>query len=379
MRLALAASYALVPLIACSGKADDSGSAAADPSSARVATYNAGLATGFVTFAPEREAEVVSALTGLDADIVCLQEVWTSDSIAAILDGVSGTYPHSYVEVTAEDGADEPACTEEETDPLAECARAACEGAENLTNCVLGSCGDEFGALSDGCTECAAANVGLNDIDAIVDTCLTGSSSYAWGGHNGLILLSRTEISDTASLDLDAWLVWRSVISAEVDGLDVSCTHLAAALNSPAYGGADYASYEAEQAGQIDAMLAWIGDRVGDGPAVLLGDMNTGPEAAGGITAELPDNWARFGAAGWVDPNVEASAPFCTWCADNTIAGDGSDHDSVDTILDHVLVSGAEGSAPERILDGTVTITVDGASVDTSLSDHYGVAATVIW
>lgn len=369
----------LTVTVACSGKGDDSGGAADATSEARVATYNAGLATGFVTFAPEREAEVVSALSNVDADIVCLQEVWSAESIAAITDGLSATFPHSYVERTAEAGADEPACTEDETQPLADCAHEFCEGAENLTNCVLAECGDEFGQLSDPCTECAAANVGLNDIDAIVETCLTGSSSYAWGGHNGLVLLSREEMSNTQSLDLDAWLVWRSAISAEVGGLDVTCTHLAAALNSPAYAGSDYDSYEAEQAGQIDAMLAWVGDRAGDGPAVLLGDMNTGPAAAGGIEAELPDNWARFGAAGWVDPNVESASPFCTWCADNTIAGDGSDHDSVDTILDHVLVRGSTGSAPERILDGTVTITVEGASVETSLSDHYGAAATVTW
>ncbi len=369
----------LTATLACSGKGDDSGAPADAPSEARVATYNAGLATGFVTFAPEREAEVVSALSGLDADIVCLQEVWTAESIDAITDGVSGTFPHSYVEITAEAGADEPACTEDETTPLADCAREFCSDAENLTNCVLASCSEEFNALSDPCTECAAANIGLDDVDAIVETCLTGSSSFAWGGHNGLVLLSREALSNTQSIDMDAWLVWRSAISAEVGGLDVTCTHLSAALNSPAYGGADYESYEAEQAGQIDALLSWVDDRVGDGPAVILGDMNTGPAAAGGIEAELPDNWAKFGAAGWVDPNVESGSPFCTWCADNTIAGEGSDHESVDTILDHVLVRGATGSNPERVLDGTVTVSVDGVSVETSLSDHYGAAATATW
>ncbi len=356
--------------LACKDKGEDTGPAATSQR-ATVATYNAGLADNYVPWSNEREPFVTEALAELDVDLLCLQEVWQQESIDAIGAATSARLPEQLVEITAEAGADEPACTEEETTPLAECAHENCDGAPDLTTCVLSFCSDEFNQLSDGCTECAAANIGLNDVDAILNACLTGSSTFAWGGHNGLMLLSSSPMANTDRLDMDAWLVFRSALYAEVDGLSVVCTHLTADLGSVAYGGTA-ASYEAEQAAQIDAMIAWAEAKADGGPLVLLGDFNTGPALGGGIAAELPANWDKVTAAGFSDPNVDQDAPFCTWCVDNTLSEDSSDR-----AIDHVAVKGAATSNPVRLFDSTVDL--PGADAPQSLSDHYGVQAELSW
>jgi hypothetical protein len=43
---------------------------------ASFATYNAGLARGFVDYAGARTQPVADAVARLDSDVVCLQEVW---------------------------------------------------------------------------------------------------------------------------------------------------------------------------------------------------------------------------------------------------------------------------------------------------------------
>ncbi|MEM6954419.1 MAG: endonuclease/exonuclease/phosphatase family protein, partial [Myxococcota bacterium] len=47
-----------------------------DPVELRVETYNLGLAGAFVPNEAVRRAPVIEAVANLDADIVCLQEVW---------------------------------------------------------------------------------------------------------------------------------------------------------------------------------------------------------------------------------------------------------------------------------------------------------------
>src|SRR4051812_18396889 len=56
------------------------GRATAAPSSSfRAATFNAGLAVGVVKLASERAEPVAAALPNLDADFICLQEVWLDE------------------------------------------------------------------------------------------------------------------------------------------------------------------------------------------------------------------------------------------------------------------------------------------------------------
>ena len=49
--------------------------------SAVVVTYNVGLARGFVDYADQRAEPVAAAVAALDADVVCLQEVWLREEV----------------------------------------------------------------------------------------------------------------------------------------------------------------------------------------------------------------------------------------------------------------------------------------------------------
>jgi endonuclease/exonuclease/phosphatase family metal-dependent hydrolase len=212
--------------------------------------------------------------------------------------------------------------------------------------------------------------VGLADIDAIAESCLSGNATYAYGGHNGLALLSNQALEQTEMLELDSWLNKRVLLYAKVGKLHVGCTHLTSRLSVTEYGG-DLGSYKDEQSAQIDQVLDFMSSRAGDEPRLLLGDFNTGPEL-GGISAELPGNWAQLEGAGWSDPNVNQADPFCTWCASNSLTGGSSDE-----LIDHVLVRGAEATEPRRIFDQDQAIETSDGTLDLPLSDHYGVQATV--
>ena len=83
------------------------------------ATYNTGLAINFVPLAPERFLPVVDAVSKLEAEVVCLQEVWEVDHVIALRDKVKAAFPYSlYVDTTEAEGCGAPACTAEELKPL---------------------------------------------------------------------------------------------------------------------------------------------------------------------------------------------------------------------------------------------------------------------
>ena len=338
-----------------------------------VVTFNAGLARNFVPYADERLPWVVDALANLDADVVCLQEVWTPDQIDAIVAGVTDAFPHEYHVVTEDPGTGEPACTPQEADPMLTCVQDHCADDPDLTGCALSNCGEEFAALSQSCTGCLAANID-KPLDEIATLCTESSALYAWNGHNGLLLLSRLALEETTSTVLDSTLVQRAVLHARVLGaVDVFCTHLAANLDEPPYAG-PYGSYAGEQAHQIDQLAAWIDEQAGQAPAVLLGDLNTGPDLPPDIVGELPDNWALLAGWGWQAPYVEQDAPACTFCADNPLVGEGSSH-----IIDHVLLRTGTVDLVERVLDEPITLQTDAGPVDSRLSDHYAVRVRFSW
>ena len=359
----------------------------------RVATYNAGLATGYVDYAPERLPLLGPAIAAVDADVICLQEVWTDADRDALIAATKASFPHSYFEVTdgrEHDGGastEGPACTPEESDPLAACAAEHCAevAPENLAGCVLPNCGDQFNALSDVCQGCVFENLGKPAAE-IITLCQSEDSGegggWVYDGRNGLLILSRATLSDTEMLLFDSYANVRVGLHAialtdGLDEVDVYCTHLSAGLSSVPYAG-EADSWEAEQAAQIAAFTGWIASTADAAtPTFIAGDMNCGP-AKGAMPAEFPDNYAGFGVGtgGRSAPFVDATEELCTWCGvDNPLIGDDSER-----VIDHVLVEnlpeGVSASAA-RILDQPVTLNIDGQDTESRLSDHYGVVITL--
>lgn len=352
-----------------------------------VVSYNVGLAFGYVPEASARVQPLTDAIAQLDADVVCLQELWleqdaegnwTSNTIETILAGAAASFPNAYwSRTTAPEGSEPVGCSVEEAEPLEACARAACGDVspDNLADCVLAECIAEFMETSSGCQSCMAVNLG-QPLDAIIAACKgVTQSGVGFDGHNGLAILSRLPLNTTELRELDYALTARSILhgSVELDSgreVDLLCTHLAADLqHSIDYPeGGTYGSFAEENRAQTDAILAFANELGGD--VVMAGDFNHGP-AANGARAELPESYAAVLDAGFGDPIVDAGTS-CTYCDRNLLNGGTGDSG---VLIDHVYVpGGAKVESAAVILDAPLEVTgADGSPVMVHLSDHFGV------
>lgn len=348
----------------------------------RIVTFNAGLAEGFVPLAAERQPLVAQAIADLDAEIVFLQEVWTPDAVDEIRAATSAVFPTAiFPEPIPETDGGIPACTLDELADLNSCVSTNCAdaSADELVGCVLTNCGVPFAGLGDVCRNCITANVGGTVAEA-VESCTTAAAAYAYEGSVGIGLLTTLDVLDSDVLVLESSINRRAVLHAllDIDGpapLHVFGTHLSAVFSDIPYPGDG--SWEAEQAAQIEALLAYVDSRTEAGdPIVLLGDFNTGP-AGEGFEAEVADNYQLLTSAMLTSPYIESEGAACTFCADNPLVDSGADG-GASVAIDHVfirdLVADTEAG---RTLDQPLTVDADGESVTTALSDHYGVVLTL--
>ena len=348
------------------------------PRQLRIATYNAGLAEGFVPLAEERLPLVAEAIADLDADIVFLQEIWATEAVDALRTATNSSFTTAiFPEPIPDTELGEPACTIEELADLQSCIATNCADAspDELVGCVLVNCGAPFAGLCDECRNCITANVGSTVAEAIAN-CTTASSLFAYEGSLGIGLLSTADIVDTDVLVLESSINRRAVLHALVDTeafgpIHVFGTHLSAVFSDIPFPGDG--SWEGEQASQIEALLAYIETRVdSDDPVVLLGDFNTGPSGVL-FEAEVAANYELLSAAMFTNTYIETIDARCTFCGDNPLVGGG---DGV--VIDHVFTRGLQaGSDAERIFDQPLTLDVDGEATTTALSDHYGVVLTL--
>lgn len=379
------------------GEGDQSSSdSSADRSSFEAVTFNAGLARGFVDYSIERSADVTGAISDLEAQVIAVQEVWNPQDVQTVLDGTSETHPHSFFldpqpELSEDEqaradasGVTGPPCPANEAVPLEDCARASCDGLpdDQLSDCVLQSCGTEFAATCPECQTCLAASIG-GSLDEILTACAhsEGGGSFAYEGAFGIGIISTEPFTEQDSLVLSSSLNRRGVLYVQVDDpvlglVDIFNTHLSANLDlgsSPVpYPGEG--SWAEEQAAQIEAMTEWIDQRSSeDRVAILAGDMNTSPEGAN-HSAETPDNYEMLVSSGaWDDPYLDDPESECTYCNDNLLVGGEGE---TGPVLDHILVRNFDGEVTtERIFTETISIEVEGETVDTHLSDHYGLTA----
>lgn len=349
------------------------------PTTLVIDSFNAGLAVGFVPGADSRTPLVADAVGGLDADVVCLQEVWLPDQISAIASAAEAAYPYQYTPEPQQSA--DASCAAGELDNLLGCIESSCDFtcADDVPDCLFASCPIQFIGLSPECMRCAMANVG-EDPATVADTCTAAPVEYAYGGSFGTMLLSKHPIASTEEHVFTSTSNRRSVLHAELelDGRDatlpVLCTHLTAVFDDIPYPRTE-GSWEDEQLVEIDEINA-LATGLGDGPRILVGDLNTGP-GLDGIQAEAPGGYQALVDAGWKAPYVNIDGR-CTFCATNPLIG-GSPDDNDDRLIDHVMLQGAvEATAATRILDETVT--ADSCAVDLStaaLSDHYGISVTV--
>ncbi|TNE89644.1 MAG: hypothetical protein EP330_10780 [Deltaproteobacteria bacterium] len=336
-----------------------------------VATYNAGLAVNFVPGANERTPATAQAIAGIDADVVCLQEVWLPDQVSTV-ESAASAFPHQYFPEAQQLDFAAPACEEADAQGLIDCLQDNCTDicGDELPDCVLSSCAIPFITLEDDCNRCIQANVDKDPQD-VFDLCTTGGTEYAYGGSFGTGILSKHPIVSTEELVFESTTNRRSVLHAVIDApkgeMDFYCTHLTAVFSVIPYPRAE-GSWAEEQATQISTMLSWMDETGTREYRVLAGDMNTGPEVGDSI-AEVPDNWDLLAAAG-MDNAWVSQAGECTFCPDNDISSVDSDDEGV--VIDHIFTSGFKSGEAERILDESVEIESCGEMIPGAHSDHYG-------
>lgn len=380
----------LIVAASCEGDDDDDDDNDDDDSAPQThsfTTYNTGLAHGYVDLADERLPVLLETLPQADFDVLCLQEVWSDEDINAVLNAASTAFSGSLRYDTTgdfegdDDDDDEPPC--DDLSELQTCAENnECVDDDGYVDieCAFAFCLDEINALAPDCFNCLASNID-KPLTEIIETCTTtGGNNLAYGASNGLILLSNLELSGTDHLQLDFFFTVRIVLYAkaltDAGPVHLFCTHLTADISATVEYTGDYGSYEEEQALQIDALLAYIEQKAGDEPAVLLGDLNTGP-ATETLDGEFPDNYDLLVDGGLVDPYLEKLPDTCTWCASNDLTGGDKS-----SIIDHVLFWNFPADAayaPARIYDDPITVTVDEQEQETYLSDHFGATVEATW
>ena len=349
-----------------------------------VATYNAGLAVGFVAGAEDRAPKVADAVAALDADVVCLEEVWLPHHVDAVEAAAADSFPYqTFAEPLLPESTGAAACAKGDLDAVLTCVADSCGGVcqDQLVDCVFSNCVGQFLQLPKSCQGCVMAEVGGTP-EEIAGICEKQSTSFAYGGSFGTGILSKhpfvgdpvhevfnEEKPLAAPATTNQRGVHHAVIDAPMGEVDVFCTHLSPVFVTIPYP-RDTGSWAEEQAKQIEVMRAWIDQEKETDTVILAGDFNTGP-AEPGIDPEVPDNYAAL-SNGYA--NFYASAdPECTFCDDNPLVTD-----TTSVLIDHVLVSGFDGEGSgERLFTDTIPVSTCDKTIDGALSDHYGLEMTL--
>jgi endonuclease/exonuclease/phosphatase family metal-dependent hydrolase len=306
----------------------------------RVATFNAGLAVGYLPNVRERLPLVVDALAGLDVDLLLVQEFWLDEHWERLCDALARKLPFTFRPPRVEVASG--GCTNEQLAPLLACVKTHCAGLrdEALAACVVRHCATYALTLSPSCVNCMTHNIS-GSIDDMVSRCRGEATNgkhapVAYGGSFGTGLLSREPLEQVDTLTYRSSINARGAIYARTLGLHVFATH----FSPGGLGGS-------EQAPQFDAFVDFAADQ--RGPALLLGDLNTSSGSS---------LFAKLLRAGFREPDRLDTRPTC-----------------YSSRIDHVLVRDVDATVTsQRILDGRITLP-DGER--TTLSDHYGVLATL--
>jgi endonuclease/exonuclease/phosphatase family metal-dependent hydrolase len=354
----------------------------AQPPRVIAATYNGGLAVGFVEAADARAPLTAQATAEIGASVLCVQEFWRAADQQLLKAATQTKLPHTIFPPPDPGPTGDVPCAAGATDSLLQCIQTnGCDQvcADELVGCGLDNCSAELFSLPPSCLTCVQANVGKS-LDDILSTCQAPAIEYAYGGSFGIGLLSAHPIKAQDTKVFESTTNRRAAIYALLDTplgeVHTFCTHLTAVFDDIAYP-KPTGSWEQEQAVQIDQLVQWADEKAGtDGQVLVMGDLNTGPEGNGYLD-EVPSHYAKFVDAGYENPYIAQPGHLCTFCADNPIIARGSD-DKNSAVIDHVLARGFQGTttSAKRVVDQGIEIENCDKTLQSAYSDHYGVSVT---
>lgn len=393
-----------------------------------IETFNLALAGAFIPFEQARRQPLADAIAVAEADILCLQEVWTQADKEMIRDAAATNFPHSVIfqddldtpldDATDQNGQVPPAPTTvpcpdvpastgsgtvlEQMNAAIDCVSASCntsapddeDGRTTSTACAAEFCTDTVAPLLVGdeqqsrCYACLAPQLPTSTFGEIRATCPTVvNQDLAFGGENGVMILSRYPLKDEANWVIPGTWNRRVIMSATAElpsgkEIDIYCNHLTPIFDDVTlpytgqYGDGMIraAGWEAEQRLQGQKLIDYVQATSGATPAAILGDLNAGRAfPAEGIVAEGQATLDLLETV--FTPGYTAGyAPLCTFCDTNPIT------DTETSVwIDHILLFNIDAdavSATARTFDENVISVGDPAEM-IPLSDHYGVQSVI--
>jgi endonuclease/exonuclease/phosphatase family metal-dependent hydrolase len=383
-----------------------------------VETYNLALAGSFIAYEQQRRELLPDAIANSDADILCLQEVWTQADKEAIRDAAAANFPNVFIvednlltpldDPEDQNGDIPPLPTEvpcpegdakDDMDAAIDCAAQECNtlspGDENgqttSIDCAIADCLPAVASLLlvPRCYACLATQLPTSTFAQIRSSCPTVvEQDLAFEGQNGVMILSRYPLKDTVSWVIPGTWNRRVIMSAtaELPGgheLDVYCNHLTPVFSSIAFpytgqygdGQTGAPGWEAELLLQAQKLIDYVDVTSGETPAVILGDLNAGRDypaqdifADGEAALDLLETaFTPAYAADYV--------PQCTFCIENPVRE--PEADDVSNWIDHIHLYNLAATSvvrTERTFDEDV-LPVDGMMVP--LSDHFGMRSVI--
>lgn len=355
----------------------------------KIATYNLGLAQGFVPLSKERTPAIINLLKQEDADYYCLSEVWDKKDRKKIVDALEDEYP--YVHMT-------------DIDQLRRGPRPTCRirdlfGKGKFVSCVLDKCRDQDDSdftqcvtqkcdapLTDligerpYCAQSLMAQVGASTTRAIIRVLnpLWRAGIFAYKGSNGLMVLSKKPFAKKGLVDLSelSTLNRRGALYTKISDENKSrhhlyCAHLSANLADTAPYTGGFEGWEEENMAQVKKLLEKTNHGVD--PTYLMGDMNCSFAIPGlGIRPDFEPSCQLFTEAGFDNFFLEQN-PKCTFCKENTLLKNDLKDGRQDFLLDHIFTKNVPQTQAYRVFDDLVEVEVEGETILSHPSDHYGV------
>jgi endonuclease/exonuclease/phosphatase family metal-dependent hydrolase len=333
----------------------------------------------------------------VEAEIVCLQEVWMDDHWALVRDALEPRLPH-IIRPEAEPGGDL-SCSVSELAPVAKCIASQCSGGrESVAECVWRRCRPAMSTASSGCLTCLGSDP-RRPLGEVATHCVSAAKSvfggsrdtagsptrmgpdhfYAYGGSRGLALATSLPIVRHEVVPLPSTFTQRAAVHAELETpagrAHVLCTHLASGVGPfPAPRGQ---SWDDVHRDEVRKLIELADERArpsapsGGAPFVLvLGDLNAGPGKPPHISARRLQTYRSLLSAGFSSPYADRGDAGCTLCFDNPLHG----HRGTRGILiDHILVRGFGGKLAAFDFMRSPASPSDAGGAPIAYSDHNGV------
>ena len=397
-----------------------------EPVEVVVDSFNVALAGSFIPYEAERRQPIADAIAAHDADVLCLQEVWTQEDKELIRDTAAENYPHSaFFENDLDTPIDDPTDQQGEIPPApttvpcpevevsdgvtiadqmndaVDCVRDNCstipgseDGQTTSAECAAESCTLAVAPLLAGnaeqqrCYACIVPQLPTATFGDIRSSCETVvNQDLAFGGQNGVMILSKYPLKDVAEWVLPGTWNRRTILNATVElpnggELDTYCNHLTPIFDDITFpytgqygnGMIGAAGWQAEQELQAQKLIDYVEGTSGDRPAVILGDLNAGLAFEDeGIAGEGEATFELL-ASVYAPAYTDAYTPLCTFCSTNPVTDTESS-----VWIDHILLNALEAdvvTATERVFDEDV-VPVEGVGM-VPLSDHFGIRSVIV-